>query len=145
MPTTYSADVLVKEFHLKEQEQALFVRGSIAKSTIRDALGADEWTVYETKESNNYTSALEQCIVSSPEPIVIFASPSAVEVYAKEIVPITDWSFVKVASIGHVTTATLAKYGVTFCTTKTYTMQAVIEQLVSSFSRKQSTLMSDEF
>lgn len=131
MPTTYSADVLVKEFHLDEQEQALFVRGSMAKSTIRDALGADEWTVYETKESNEYTSALEQCIVTSAEPIVIFASPSAVEVYAKEIVPIIDWSFVKVASIGHVTTAALAKYGVTpFVQPKTYTMQAVVKQLL---------------
>ena len=131
MPSTYSADVLVKEFQLAEGEKALFIRGSLAKSTIKDALNADEWTVYETRPSKKYLSDLEQCIVTSKEPIVIFASPSAVDVYAKEIVPLLDWHYVKVASIGHITTATLAKYGVTpIVQPKTYTMHAVIEQLL---------------
>ena len=131
IPSTYSADVLVKEFQLAKGENALFIRGSLAKSTITDALKADEWTVYETRPCTNHLSALEQCIVTSKEPIVIFASPSAVDVYAKEIVPMLDWHYVKVASIGHITTATLAKYGVIpIVQPKTYTMQAVIEQLL---------------
>jgi len=131
MPSTYSADVLVKEFQLGEDEKCLFIRGSLAKSTITDALKTDEWTVYETKSNTNYISKLEQCIVTSKEPIVIFASPSAIDVYAKEIVPMLEWRYVKVASIGHITTAALAKYGVTpIVQPKTYTMQAVIEQLL---------------
>ena len=131
MPSTYSADVLVKEFQLAEDEKGLFIRGSIAKSTITDALKTDEWTVYETRQNTDYVGELEECIMTSKEPIVIFASPSAVEVYAKEIVPLVDWRYVKVASIGHITTAALAKYGVTpIVQPKTYTMQAVIEQLL---------------
>lgn len=130
-PSIYSADVFVNEFHLDEGERALFLRGSMAKSTIRDGTGADEWTIYETRECLNHLFEFEQTLISSNEPIVIFASPSAVEVYAKHIVPNLDWRFVKVASIGHVTTAALAKYGVVpFVQPKTYTMKAVIEQLL---------------
>lgn len=130
-PSIYSADVFIKEFRMEEGERALFLRGSMAKSTIREGTGADEWTVYETRECLKHLYELDQCIVSSAEPIVVFASPSAVDVYAKHIVPDLDWSFVKVASIGHVTTAALAKYGVVpYVQPKIYTMRAVIEQLL---------------
>ena len=130
-PSIYSADAFVKEFRMEEGERALFLRGSMAKSTIRDGIGADEWTVYETRECLKHLVELNQCISSSADPIVIFASPSAVEVYAKHIVPNLDWGRVKVASIGHVTTKALAKYGVVpYVQPKTYTMKAVIEQLL---------------
>ena len=131
MPTVYSADVFVREFQMEPQERVLFLRGSMAKSTIRDGTGADEWTVYETQDCLKHIEPLEQCLITSVEPIVIFASPSAVDVYAAYIVPDLDWCFTKIASIGHVTTATLAKYGVApHVQPKTYTMQAVIEQLL---------------
>ena len=131
IPSIFSADVFIKEFQMKQGERALFLRGSMAKSTIRDGTGADEWTVYETRDCLKHLDELDECLVSSEEPIVIFASPSAVEVYAQHIVPGLDWCYVKVASIGHVTTAKLAKYGVVpYVQPKTYTMQAVIEQLI---------------
>jgi uroporphyrinogen-III synthase len=131
MPSIFSADVFVKEFQMEQGERALFLRGSMAKSTIRDGTGADEWTVYETRDCLKHLIELDQCLVSSTEPIVIFASPSAVRVYAQHIVPDLDWRFIKVASIGHVTTAELNKYGVVpYVQPKTYTMQAVIEQLI---------------
>ena len=131
IPSIFSADVFVKEFQMEQGERALFLRGSMAKSTIRDGTGADEWTVYETRDCLKHLVELNKCLVSSAEPIVIFASPSAVDVYAQHIVRDFDWCFVKVASIGHITTAELAKYGVVpYVQPKTYTMQAVIEQLI---------------
>ena len=131
MPSVYSADVFVREFTLQASERALFLRGSMAKNTIREGTGADEWTVYETRDCLAHIEELKRCIASSAEPIIIFASPSAVDVYVREIVPMLDWCYVKVASIGHVTTAALSKYGVTpYVQPKTYTMQAVIEQLI---------------
>lgn len=131
MPTIYSADVFVQEFKLQPNEQVLFVRGSMAKSTIHDGTGADEWTVYETRPCQRYLQQFEECLLKSQEPIVIFASPSAVEIYAEHIVPNVDWRFVKFASIGHITTAALQKHGVTpIVQPKIYTMQAVIEQLI---------------
>ncbi|MER1999330.1 MAG: uroporphyrinogen-III synthase [Lysinibacillus sp.] len=131
MPTIYSADVFVREFQLAPGERALFLRGSMAKSTIREGTGADEWTVYETQPCLEHITALDGCIVSSKEPIVVFASPSAVDVYAAEIASNIDWHYVKVASIGHITTAALQKYGVTpYIQPTIYTIQAVIEQLI---------------
>lgn len=131
MPTIYSADVFVREFQLAPGERALFLRGSMAKATIREGTGANEWTVYETQPCLKHITALDQCIVSSKEPVVVFASPSAVDVYAAQIIPSIDWRYVKIASIGHVTTAALQKYGVTpYVQPTTYTMQAVIEQLI---------------
>ena len=131
MPTTYSADVFVQQFQMEPGERALFLRGSMAKSTIHDGTGAEEWTVYETEPCLRHIDALERCLIESAEPTVIFASPSAVHVYAEQIAPDFDWCFVKIASIGHVTTATLATYGVMpHVQPKNYTMQAVIEQLI---------------
>lgn len=131
MPTVYSADVFIQQFELLPNERALFVRGSMAKSTIHDGTGADEWTVYETRPCKSYLQPLEECLLAHEEPIVIFASPSAVEIYAHSIVPTVDWRYVKFASIGHITTAALEKYGVKpIVQPKIYTMQAVIEQLI---------------
>ena len=131
MPSVYSADVFVKEFSLVDGETALFLRGSMAKGTIHNGTGADEWTVYETIPCENYLLNLKVSLHEEPEPIVIFASPSAVDVYAQHIVPHVDWGYVKFASIGHITTAALKKYGVTpIVQPKIYTMQAVIEQLI---------------
>ncbi|AWE08187.1 uroporphyrinogen-III synthase [Lysinibacillus sp. 2017] len=131
MPSVFSADVFVKEFSLANNEKALFLRGSMAKNTIHEGTGADEWIVYETKTCEAYLQPLRESLKEEKQPIVLFSSPSAVDVYAKYIVPIVEWGFVKCASIGHVTTAALAKYGVTpIVQPKIYTMQAVIEQLI---------------
>lgn len=131
MPTVYSADVFIKEFAMAPGERALFVRGSMAKNTIHEGTGADEWTVYETRPCKKYFAQLTNRLLTEKHPIVIFASPSAVDIYAEHIVPHVDWRFVKFASIGHVTTAALAKYGIKpIVQPKIYTMQAVIEQLI---------------
>lgn len=129
MPSVYSADVFVQEFQLQRQQRALFLKGSMAKSTIRDGIGADEWTVYETTSCLTHIESFKHCLLTNKNSIVIFASPSAVEVYAQQIAPTNG--FVTCASIGHVTTAALATYGIVpVIQPKTYTMQAVIEQLI---------------
>lgn len=131
MPTVYSADVLVQQFQLQQGERALFIRGSLAKRTIIEGIGADEWTVYETRPNLSRIEQLVDCARRSENPIVVFASPSAVHTYAKEVVPKYAWDNVKVASIGHITTAALASYGVKpIVQPTTYTMQAVILQLI---------------
>ena len=132
MPSIYSADVLVQEFSLAAGERGLFVRGSLAKPIITEHLGTDEWTVYETRANKASIAPLIDFVSHcEAEPIVVFASPSAVRIYAAEVTPTIAWSNVKVASIGHITTAALATYGVTpIVQPTTYTMQAVIKQLI---------------
>ena len=131
MPSIYSADVFVEEFQLANNEHALFLKGNLAKSTIRDGTGADEWNVYDTVTNEQAMGELLIAVNATQNPIIIFASPSAVDVFAKHSASQQAWSDLKVASIGHITTATLQRYGVEpFVQPKIYTMQAVIEQLI---------------
>ena len=137
MPSVFSADVFIKEFQLVEGEKALFVKGSLAKNTIHEGTGADEWIVYETQPCERFIQPFIESLKVEKQPIVLFASPSAVEVFAEHITPIIHWEDVKCASIGHVTTAALTKYGVTpIVQPKIYTMQAVIEQLILEETNK---------
>lgn len=135
MPSTYSADCFVREFPAQSiGKDALFIRGKLAKSTIRDALHCDEWTVYETCPLLTYVDAFIASLRKAKRPIVVFASPSAVDVYARYIVPAVDWCDVTIASIGHITTASLTDYGAHVAIQPTtYTMQAVVEQLIGGF------------
>lgn len=130
-PSIYSADVLIQEFHLEPNEKALFVRGSLAKSTIKDGTNADEWTVYETRTNVNFINQFKNSLQQLSMPIIVFASPSAVDVFANHLAKDIEWTSVKCASIGHVTTAALAKYEVTpYIQPKNYTLRAVIQQLI---------------
>jgi len=62
---------------------------------------------------------------------VIFASPSAVDVYAMEVVPHIGWEAAHIAAIGHITEAALEQYGATVdIMPSVYTMQAVIEEIM---------------
>lgn len=135
LPSTFSADTFVKEFPLiaGEQPKCLFVRGSLAKSTLRDGLPflIKEWTVYETTEKLDSVEPLIRVIQEHKDVTVIFASPSAVDVFASHIAPKVGWDAIRVASIGHVTSAELAKHGITIhIQPQKYTMQAVLAELV---------------
>jgi len=135
MPSIFSADIFVKEFpHIAgEHPSCLFIRGEKAKSTLKDGLPFDlkEWTVYETIERHDQTSDILNCIHHNPDIIVIFASPSAVDVYAKDIAAHVGWQATRIAAIGHITEAALEQYGATVdIMPSVYTMQAVIEELM---------------
>lgn len=136
MPSIFSADTFVQEFPLYAGDaRCLFLRGTLAKSTIRDALHCDEWTIYQTAETAEHVQALAESLLQEEEPIVIFASPSAARVYAKYIVPDFHWRYVTIASIGHITTAVLEEYGAKVDIQPTvYTMEAVIERLIGGVS-----------
>lgn len=134
IPTTYSADRFIKEFPsvAGKAPRCLFIRGSLAKSTIKEGLPfeVNEWTVYGTIENTEYVERFISTLQQT-EAIVIFASPSAVNVFAERIVPMVGWNQVKAAAIGHITADALQQLGVpVYVQPKTYTMQAVIEQLI---------------
>ncbi|MEL3961853.1 uroporphyrinogen-III synthase [Lysinibacillus endophyticus] len=135
MPTVYSADVFVKEFPAiaGNNPRCLFVRGKKAKDTLKNGLPfrIKEWNVYETVENLATVDPLIHLIQTVERPIIIFASPSAVDVYAKHIAPVIKERNVKYAAIGHITEAALHRNGldVTY-KPKTYTMESVIEEIV---------------
>ena len=135
MPSVFSADVFVKEFPsiAGDHPSCLFIRGEKAKSTLKEGLpfNLKEWTVYETVERHDQTSAIINCIHRNEDVTVIFASPSAVDVYAKSVAVHVGWQATRVAAIGHITEAALEQYGATVdIMPSVYTMQAVIEELM---------------
>lgn len=133
-PTVFSADVFVNEFPevAGDHPRCLFLRGSKAKDTLKTGLPFEltEWTVYDTHENLATIEPFIQLIQTKQQPIIIFASPSAVDVFAKKIAPVVGWGNAKYASIGHITAARIEHYGahVTYKPAN-YTMLAVIEEI----------------
>ena len=133
MPTTFSADVFVEEFPkvAKQEERKLFLRGNLAKSTIRQGVpNVTEWTLYETCPDDSSVIPLIE-LLQQKKAIVVFASPSAVRVFHEKIAPVVGWRRVSAAAIGHITADALRRIGVqVYVQPETYTMQAVIEEII---------------
>lgn len=134
IPSVFSADIFVKEFPLAagNNPTCLFIRGKKAKDTLKEGLpfSIQEWNVYDTYENLSTIKPLSDLIQSNEEVIVIFASPSAVDVFANYAAPIVGWSKAKFAAIGHITAERIEHYGalVTY-KPNVYTMQAVLDEI----------------
>ena len=132
-PSIFSADVFIQEFPSVSTatESKLFLRGNLAKTTIREGVpNVIEWTVYETVTNESSIKPLTEYLIQQ-QAIVIFASPSAVAVFNQYIAPIVGWSTIRVAAIGHITAVALRNLGVdVYVQPSTYTMQAVVEEII---------------
>ncbi|MBE1554558.1 uroporphyrinogen-III synthase [Sporosarcina limicola] len=115
IPTVFSADTFVKEFNPTEQNlrRLLFLRGSIAGTTIKEELPfeVDEWTVYTTERAGDSIESLVDLVQQKERLNVLFASPSAVDVFAKEVAPHTGWDGYTIGAIGHMTEQALFEAG----------------------------------
>lgn len=133
-PSIFSADEFVRQFPLvsSKSEVCLFLRGSLAKPTIKEGLEhqVDEWTVYETLQDTNNASDLVTYLTKQSDVFVAFASPSAVDVFAREVAPLTSWDTIKIAAIGHITANALKKYEApVHVQPSTYTWLALIQEI----------------
>ncbi|MGE7543563.1 uroporphyrinogen-III synthase [Sporosarcina newyorkensis] len=134
IPTVFSADVFVQQFKPKESEQlrVVFLKGSLAGNLIREELPfhVTEWTVYETKSATSSIDKLCKQIMQKNQVSVLFASPSAVEVFASRVVPKTTWNGFTVCAIGHVTERALLKAGArVHVKPETYTLTELVHAL----------------
>ncbi|MGX9135438.1 uroporphyrinogen-III synthase [Rummeliibacillus sp. JY-2-4R] len=134
MPSIYSADAFVKEFpnYVGQLNSCLFLKGSLAKDTIKEGLPfpVEEWTVYETIQTTEHALEIKELIEQSLKVTVIFASPSAVEVFAKHIAPDVGFHGFKIAAIGHITEKALQDVNATVdIKPEKYTMMAIIDEL----------------
>ncbi|MGE7912887.1 uroporphyrinogen-III synthase [Lysinibacillus xylanilyticus] len=141
MPSIFSADVFVQEFPsvAGSNSTCLFIRGEKAKQTLKEGLPfkLEEWTVYETIERHDQIQVIIDYIRRNSDVTVIFASPSAVDVYAKDVASVIGWEAVRVAVIGHITEAAILNHGATVdVMPSVYTMQAVIEEITKVGERK---------
>ncbi|WP_342505323.1 uroporphyrinogen-III synthase [Sporosarcina sp. FSL K6-2383] len=134
IPTVFSADVFVKEFKPDEMaiRRLLFLRGSIAGVTIKDELPfeVDEWTVYTTEKVSDSIGSLIDLLHENKQLNVLFASPSAVSVFAEEVAPLVGWDGYTIAAIGHVTEKALFEVGApVHVKPDTYTLMDLVEEL----------------
>jgi len=134
IPTNFSAEAFVQQFPQVSdiKDTCLFLRGSLAKDTIKEGLSqqVDEWTVYETLPNMDNSQRLSTYITQRPNVIIAFASPSAVEVFADTIASQMGWAPFKIAAIGHVTATTLENYGApVHVQPTTYTWVALIQEI----------------
>lgn len=133
MPTTFSADCMVIEFNeiLHNSDQCMFMKGSMAKDTLKDGLHCQLaiWTIYETVVCTKYLEEMRE-LLSKEKCTVVFASPSAVDTFAQYILPSINWNTLQVAAIGHITEAKLSEYGaVDIIQPSVYTMESVIDEI----------------
>lgn len=136
IPTVFSADVFVKEFQPTENEnrRLLFLRGSMAGPTIREELPfqVDDWTIYQTEGVTENAEEIIHLLQEKADISVLFASPSAVEVFFEEVVPSVGWSGYTIGAIGHITEKALEKVGAKVdVRPNTYTLKALVEKLAN--------------
>ncbi|PIC98764.1 MULTISPECIES: uroporphyrinogen-III synthase [unclassified Sporosarcina] len=134
IPSVFSADVFVKQFNPKKSERlhVVFLKGTLAGSLIREELPfhVSEWTVYETKSATSEIDKLSRFILHKNQVSVLFASPSAVEVFSSRIAPKTTWFGFTVCAIGHVTERALLKVGApVHVKPETYTLVELVHEL----------------
>jgi uroporphyrinogen-III synthase len=134
IPTIFSADVFVNEFNPVESpiERILFLRGSMAGVTIPEGLPftVDEWTIYETIPFDENAKDLIEILQMKESATVIFASPSAVRVFANQVVPHVGWTGYTIGAIGHVTERALIEQDATVhVKPETYTLKDLVEAL----------------
>jgi len=115
IPSIFSADVFVKQFKPTENRKlrVLFLKGNLAGSIIREELPfqVKEWTVYETNAKLDSVDSLIEILKNEKNNTVLFASPSAVRVFQKYVVPVVGWKSYTVGAIGHVTEKALLEAG----------------------------------
>lgn len=134
IPTVFSADVFVQQFKPEGATKlhVLFLRGTLAGSLIREELpfDVDEWTVYETVAKPESVISIVDLLTKRTDCTVLFASPSAVQVFEESAVPIVGWSGFTIGAIGHVTANALKKAGATVSVTPdTYTLKELVNAL----------------
>ena len=134
MPTTFSADVFIKEFPrvAAPEDTCLYFRGNLAKNTITEGLvnSVDEWTVYETVMLEDNVEMVKELLTSGKSCSVVFTSPSSVNAFHQTIGKDLGYNSFTVCAIGHITKNHLKSLGVTVqVMPKTYTLTEVVNAL----------------
>ncbi|WP_144511026.1 uroporphyrinogen-III synthase [Bacillus sp. FJAT-22090] len=141
-PTTFSADVFVKEFpkYTSPDESCLFFRGNLAKNTITNGLTnkVDVWTIYETVEVEENRDQVRALLEGGRNCSLIFTSPSAAKMFHENIGIYIGYDRFTICAIGHITKNYLESLGaVVHVIPETYTLIDVIKKLAKWKGRKQ--------
>ncbi|MCG3089274.1 uroporphyrinogen-III synthase [Sporosarcina cyprini] len=134
IPTVFSADTFVQQFRPSgdRKMKVLFLRGSLAGSLIREELpfAVEEWTVYRTESAIESVETIIRLIQTGTSVSVLFASPSAVHVFAENVATAVGWEGFTIGAIGHVTEQALLDEGApVHATPEIYTLMELVNAL----------------
>lgn len=105
IPSTFSADCFVQEWNAQQPVgiHIGFCKGNLAKPTIEQGLNADVTAVvvYKTTSRAEHVQAISELCAQQPQSTLVFASPSAVNVFKESGGRIPEDTIV--CAIGHVT------------------------------------------
>lgn len=133
IPEVFSADVFVQQFNPEgDSLRALFIKGNLAGTLISTELSltVDEWTVYETNPEITSADQIIEIVKNQASISILFASPSAVTVFAKSVAPEIGWTGFTIGAIGHITERALREVGApVHAMPETYTLPELVRTL----------------
>lgn len=133
MPSTYSADVFVKEWNASPHanESVAFLKGNLAKPTIEEGLHSDVTAIciYDTVTLSEHVETITDLIHHHPQVTLVFASPSAVNAYV--VAGGGAKPNVLYCAIGHITKRAMTDHGFpVHVMPSVYTLDALLEQRI---------------
>ncbi len=142
IPTTYSADVFIKEFPKISlaTEKCVFFKGNLAKQTIVDGLPneVEEWIIYETLEIKENVERVKKLLESGKSCSLVFTSPSSVKAFHANVGKEIDYNLYTVCAIGHITKQYLESLEIPVqVMPNTYTILELVNKLAAWKGREQ--------
>ncbi|VDG97934.1 uroporphyrinogen-III synthase [Lysinibacillus sphaericus] len=139
IPEVFSADVFVQQFNPEgDSLRALFIKGNLAGTLISTELSltVDEWTVYETLPEITSADQIIEIVKDQASVSILFASPSAVTVFAESVALEIGWTGFTIGAIGHITERALREVGApVHAMPETYTLPELVRTLAESKGR----------
>ncbi len=127
---------------LNPGERILLPRSDLARKMLVDTLvqmgmEVDEVIAYRTVKVNRFNDEILEKIKDKSIHIITFTSSSTVKNFMELIEDKRELEGIKLASIGPVTTRTLAEYGFTpDIEAKNYTIQGLFDAIVESVNKE---------
>ncbi|MEM4991709.1 MULTISPECIES: uroporphyrinogen-III synthase [Priestia] len=141
VPKEYVAESLLESLkaNVLHHERVLLVRGQLARSVLKDGLKECEVTdlvVYQTIRNQGSERLVKQHLETGIDAIT-FTSSSTVRFFVESVKDIPNWleliNETKVVCIGPITSQTASEYGIKHLVPNTYTINGMIDMLVSCF------------
>ena len=141
VPKEYVAESLLESLkaNVSHHERVLLVRGQLARSVLKDGLKECEVTdlvVYQTIRNQGSERLVKQHLETGIDAIT-FTSSSTVRFFVESVKDIPNWleliNRTKVVCIGPITSQTASEYGIKHLVPNTYTINGMIDMLVSCF------------
>ncbi|MBU3572275.1 uroporphyrinogen-III synthase [Priestia aryabhattai] len=141
VPKEYVAESLLESLkaNVSRHERVLLVRGQLARSVLRDGLNEYDLTdliIYQTIRNQESERVVKQHLERGIDAIT-FTSSSTVRFFVESVQDIPNWlelvNRTKVVCIGPITSQTASKYGIKHLVPNTYTINGMIDMLVSCF------------